>query len=192
MATMVVITLRFGGSNVFGKKKKVQFAARTVDDKYELMASVSAEIRDGFWFENGQYQLGRVNLESFIRRIENTDNIVYLTVNSMPPNLRAIAENVAPDLIETLSYPHGSIGLGGNPAYYAHNALLRDMFGVDITDASESDLRAADSTFTMGVMSYAGQRVDSGLNEQTAQSVVVAVTLSAGWAMSPERAQLIA
>jgi len=66
------------------------------------------------------------------------------------------------------------------------------MFGVDITDASESDLRAADSTFTMGVMSYAGQRVDSGLNEQTAQSVVVAVTLSAGWAMSPERAQLIA
>jgi hypothetical protein len=85
---MVVITLRFGGLSAFAKKKKVQFAAPTVDDKYELMASVSAEIRDGFWFENGPYRLGRAGLESFIQRIKNTENIVFLTVNSMPPGLR--------------------------------------------------------------------------------------------------------
>ena len=182
------------GSNVFGKKKKVKFAARTIDDKYELMAAVSAEIKDSYWFENGKYQLGRVGLESFIHRIENTENIVFLTVNSMPPNLRAVAEDLGDELIETLSHTPYPIypGYPANSAdYYAHNALLRDMFGVDIADISENDLFAADDTFTMGVMRHAGHRVDSGLNEHTAQSVVVAVTLSAGWAMSPERAQLI-
>lgn len=175
---------------MFGRKKKVQFATQTITDKYALAREVRNEIENGVWLEDGEHPAAKTALMSYLQRIETTDDIVFLTVNSLSPDLRARAEAVAPSLIETLAYPHSALGLGGSPAYYAHNAMLRDLFGVDFMDGVESDQRAADEVVTMGLMRYAQQQVDLGLDERAAQSVVVAVTLGAGWLQSPERSRL--
>jgi len=175
---------------MFGRKKKVQFASQTIVDKYALVAAVRDEADSGVWFEEGEHPAAKAAVTAYLQHIESTEDIVYLTVNSLAPDLRARAEMVAPSLIETLAYPHSALGLGGSPAYYAHNAMLRDLFGVDFMDSVESDQRAADETITMGLMRYAQQQVDRGLDERTAQSVVVAVTLGAGWLQSPERSRL--
>lgn len=175
---------------MFGRKKKVQFATQTIDDKFGLAAAVRNEVETGVWLEEGGHPAAKVAVGAYLQRIESTDNVVYLTVNSLAPDLRARAEAVVPSLIETLTYPHGAIGLGGSAAYYAHNAMLRDLFHVDFMDAVESDERAADETITMGLMTYAHQQLQRGLDEQTMQSVVIAVTLAAGWLQSPERAGL--
>lgn len=175
---------------MFGRKKKVQFATQTIDDKFRLAAAVRNEIETGVWLAEGQHPAAKAEVSAYLQRIESTDNVIYLTVNSLTSDLRARAEAVAPSLIDTLTYPHGAIGLGGSPAYYAHNAMLRDLFHVDFVDGTESDQRAADETITMGLMAYAQQQLERGLDERSMQSVVIAVTLAAGWLQSPERARL--
>lgn len=175
---------------MFGRKKKMQFATQTISDKYALAAAVRSEIEDGVWFEDGSHPAAKAAVAAYVQRIETTDDVIFLTVNSLSPDLRARAETVTPSLIETLAYPHSALGLGGSPAYYAHNAMLRDLFGVDFMDGVESHQRAADEVVTMGLMRYAQQQVDRGLDERAAQSVVVAVTLGAGWLQSPERSRL--
>ncbi len=175
---------------MFGRKKKKQFAVQTITDKYALASEVRNEIHSGVWLEDGNHPAAKSAVAAYLERIETTDDIVFLTVNSLSPDLRARAESVAPGLIETLCYPHSALGLGGSPSYYAHNAMLRDLFDVDFMDGVESDQRAADETVTMGLMRYAEQQVSQGLDDRTAQSVVVAVTLGAGWLQSPERARL--
>lgn len=175
---------------MFGRKKKMQFASQTITDKYALMAAVRQEAAEGVWFEEGEYPAGKDAVTAYLTRMESTEDIVYTTVNSLSPELRMRAEAVTPSIIETLAFHRDLIGLGGSPEYYAHNALLRDLFNVGLGDGTVTDQNAADETVTMGLMRYARQQLAVGLDERALQSVVVAVTLAAGWFQSPERGRL--
>lgn len=175
---------------MFGRRKKMQFASQTIMNKYALIAAVRDEADTSVWLEEGEHPAAKSAVSAYLQRIESTEDVVYLTVNSLAPEIRARAEAVTPSLIETLAFHRDPIGLGGNPAYYAHNAMLRDLFGVDFMDDVESDQRVADETVTMGLMRYSHQQLSTGLDERALQSVVVAITLAAGWLQSSERAQL--
>jgi hypothetical protein len=171
---------------MFGKKKR-QFAAQTINSKFGLMNGVRDAISQSVYFEDNQHAQGKRALEQFVNRIESTDNIIFITVNSLSPALRLRAENLVPSLLSTLTY--NAPGMA-SPAYYAGNEICRELFGLDPFIEEESDLVAADVAVTSGLMRFAGSQVAFGLSEESAQTVVVGVTLAAGWLESSERAQL--
>lgn len=171
---------------MFGKRKR-QFAAQTINSKFGLMDGIRGEIFDSFYFEGGNYDEGKVAVERFVARIENTENIVFLTVNSLSPSLRQKAEDLVPSLLQTLTY--NAPGMA-SPAYYAGNEIRRKLFGSDPFADEESNVVAADSAVAAGLMRFAGSQIAMGLNEESVQTVVVGVTLAAGWLESPERAML--
>lgn len=183
---------------MFGRRRREQqqamgqarnFAWQTINAKQGLIRSAQTEITSGLWFENGQHPSGRAALENYLEYLISTDDVVFLTVNSLPDHLRARAESVAPSILQTLTYPHSAIGLGGNPAYYAHNELQRDLFGVDPFSTHEGDREAADATIAMGFMRACADAANTP-DDVFAQTVVVACTLGAGWVASVYRGNL--
>ena len=127
----------------------------------------------------------------FVKRIESTDDVIFLTVNSLPPNVRERAENLAPSLLDTLMYdPPDLRGVLAPPAYLAANELTRELLGSDPFSEEESDLRAADDAVASGLMRFAGSQVAFGLSEASMHTVDIGVTLAAGWLESSERVQL--
>jgi hypothetical protein len=171
---------------MFGKKKR-QFAAQTINSKYGLMDGVSDAVQRSVYFEENQHPQGKAAVECFVARIESTENIVFLTVNSLSAGLRQRAENLVPSLLQTLTYSAPGMA---SPAYYAGIEIRRELFSSDPFNESASNVVAADDAISSGLMRFAGSQVAMGLSEESAQTVVVAVTLAAGWFESPEREQL--
>lgn len=177
---------------MFGRRHKAQreFAQRTIDDKVSLMNAVLVEASTGVWFEEGDFPRGRAAVESYAQRILTTEDIVFLTVNSLPSDVRARAESTAPELLGTLSYPQSG-EFGASPAYYAGNNLFQSLMGGDIgLSAPETDQSIADQAISHGLMRGSYDAMRTMDQEAWMQNVVVATTLAAGWLISPERAKL--
>ena len=177
---------------MFGRKKRQDaeraFAYQTIDAKFTLVESCLDEIRHGVWFEDGTFPKGRDALEAYLRYLTVTENVVYLTVNSLSPALNQKAQVAASQVLEIVAGP--TIPGLGSPAYLASNNTLRELFGTDPFAEDETDLRAADSTLALGfIRTCDPQRFPTldGLGQQA----VVACALAAGWIQSPQRRPLI-
>jgi hypothetical protein len=174
---------------MFGRRRARRVATQTIDDTHGLVSAVLRDIEGSVWFEDGEFLRGKKAVTKFISRVGLTDNVIFLTLNSLSPRIRELTETITPDILQALVYPPDAIGLN-RPAYYAKNCLLEKMFDVDVANVAEIDLSAADQAISWGLMGYAEDQLTRGVNERAMQSVVVAVTLAAGWLESPERAGL--
>jgi len=175
---------------MFWRNKKRRFAAHTVADKFQLLSAVRYEVDDSIWFEDGKFRNAIAPLEAFVSRMESTEDVIFSTVNSLSPETRAVAEQLASYLVETLAPRFVVRGLPTNPAYTAHSVILRDLFGYDIISDSTTTLEVADDIVTQGLMNFAALRFNDGVDERALQTLVVALTLAAGWLESPERMNL--
>ena len=177
---------------MFGRKRKkeVEFAQRTIDDKVGLMNMVINEADTSVWFEDGHFPGASAAVRVYASRVLTTNDIVFLTVNNMPVPLRAQAEEVVPELLQTLSYPSDAIGLTGAPNYYAANNLYQSLMDGNIATDTETDRDAADQVICHGLMRACYIGMQTMGQEAWTQQVVIAVTLASGWLISPERARL--
>jgi hypothetical protein len=175
---------------MFGRKKRQAeraFAYQTIDAKYTLVEHCRAEILDGAWFEDGSFPDGQQALERYLTYLETTDNVVYLTVNSLGPSMNQRAELAASHILEIVTRP--PMPGFASPAYLAHNNLLRDLFDRNLLNEEESDLKAADSTLAFGFTRTCDPRYFPTL-EGLVQQTAVTCALAAGWVTSPFRSQL--
>jgi hypothetical protein len=155
-----------------------------------LLSAIRYEIDDSTWFEDGQFRNAIDPVEAFVSRMESTEDVIFSTVNSLSIETRDVAEQLASYLVQTLAPRFVIRGLPSNPAYTAHNVILRDLFGYDIVSESITTLRVADDIVTQGLMNFAALRFTDNVDERALQTLVIALTLAAGWLESPERRTL--
>lgn len=167
-----------------------KFARQTVLDKWNLFSAVRHEIEVSAWFESGDYEQAKLALNRYVTRLESTENVVYVTVNSLSRETRSRSEAIGPKIIETLAPRWRAAGLPSNPAYLAHNSLLVDLFGYQITNMPLTNLSVADEVITQGLMNFAAQLLDPPPTERGIQTAIIALTLAAGWLESQERSSL--
>lgn len=175
---------------MFGRKRRAQeraFAHQTIDAKHALIERCRAEILQSAWFEDGSFSAGQRALESYLDYLASTENVVYLTVNTLSPSMHNKAQLAASTMMDIVSRP--TIPGLGSPAYLAANNMLRDLFDIDPFDETESDVRAADSTLAFGFAQSCNPKYFPTF-EGLAQHTAVACALAAGWIQSPTRRSL--
>lgn len=173
---------------MFGRKMRRDaeraFAYQTIDAKYSLIDSCRAEILNGGWFDDGAFPEGRRALESYLNYIAVTENVVYLTVNSLSPDLHQRAQLAATQILEIVCGP--TIPGLGSASYLAGNNTLRELFGTDPFGDDETALRAADSTLTFGFIRTCSPE-DFRTLDELMQQAAVACALAGGWIQSSQR-----
>ena len=181
---------------MFGRKKKEmqqmqQFAMGTINAKYGIVDAIVNEVNTGFWFEDGQHPAGKKAVLAYCSYIADTEDVVFLTVNSLSPELGSRAEKAASDAMEGIQY-NIAMDSDAAAAYRTHNGLLRDLIGVDPFGGAETDRFAADATLCIGAMRHCvaiTNRPGVTMGE-FAQTVSVACTLLAGWVNTAGRQKL--
>ena len=81
---------------MFGRKKKRQFASQTITDKYALASEVRNEIHSGVWLEDGDHPAAKSAVAAYLQRIETTDDIVFLTLNSLSHQICVLEPRQSP------------------------------------------------------------------------------------------------
>lgn len=183
---------------MFGRKKKEmrqaqQFAMGTINAKYGIVDSIISEVTTGVWFEDDDHPAGKQAVLAYCSYVADTEDVVFLTVNSLSAELRARAESAASDAIEGIQY-NISTDSDSAAAYRAHNGLLRDLIGVDPFGGAETDRFAADATICLGAMRYCAAITSRpGVTmDEFAHTVTVACALIAGWVPTAGRQRLAA